>query len=394
MKKLLIGCMNNNVCYIAAAGAGKTTFIINKAAEVVRTNMQNNVAIITFTTKNQENIKDRIRKFSLQIVKRIHVIGWYEFLLRYIIRPYKGTIISDLYDCNISLLWSEANQSVKRGGIYVTRYNRNDLKTKYLKNNKIYKNYISEFACECANNNSPECMCRLSKIFSHIFIDEAQDLSGYDFEFIKKICLSDISTIIVGDPRQRTYSTNNLRKYKKYSGKIDEYLTKEVNTTKKNVVRIDYFTLNLSHRCGSQICSIASTIHPHYNATKPCQCEKCKEVRNEYNNGISQMFWVKENVIDSFIQAFNPIALTRHRTKVVHSSITIKMTMGESKGIGTRSVLIYPTSNMLKFFKSQKPFDETEMARLYVAITRATHIVGIVVPNDYQSSLFDIEYWK
>lgn len=386
--------MNKNVCYIASAGAGKTTYIIKKSYETLLENNSNNVAIITFTTKNQDNIRKKVSELPVGVFKKIHIFGWYEFLLKYIIRPYKGTIIPDLYSKNVGMLWSEANKSIKRGKFYIPRYKEGDFKTKYLYKNKIYKNYLSEFANDCIIANNPNCIKRLEKIFSHIFIDEAQDLAGHDLEVIKSICESKISLTIVADPRQRTYTTNNLRKHKKYSGKIDTYLEKEVNKRNNKIIDINYNTLNVSHRCNSEICKVASSIHLDYSPTIPCNCNECKELKLKNYNGLCKVFWVKECSIQSFIEEFDPIALTRHRTKTIHKLIKRRMTMGESKGLGNASVIIYPTTNMLLFLKNKKLFDETEMARLYVALTRATNVVGIVVPNNFISSCFNLDFWE
>lgn len=43
--------MNSNNCYVASAGAGKTTYII-KSAQTKASNTQKKIAIVTFTTHN------------------------------------------------------------------------------------------------------------------------------------------------------------------------------------------------------------------------------------------------------------------------------------------------------------------------------------------------------
>lgn len=107
--------MNKNHCLIAAAGAGKTTHIVNQAIDTVQRSQDTKVLIITLTIKNQDNVKERINNLPLYLAKRIKVSGWYQFLLRYIIRPYKGDVIPDLYYQNVSMLWSDANQTIQHG---------------------------------------------------------------------------------------------------------------------------------------------------------------------------------------------------------------------------------------------------------------------------------------
>ena len=47
-------------------------------------------------------------------------------------------------------------------------------------------------------------MDRISRIFSHILVDEVQDLAGYDLELLKLFLKSCSSVLLVGDPRQVT----------------------------------------------------------------------------------------------------------------------------------------------------------------------------------------------
>ncbi len=49
---------------------------------------------------------------------------------------------------------------------------------------------------------------RISKIFPNIFIDEIQDLAGYDLDILKLLFKSESTILCVGDPRQITYLTH------------------------------------------------------------------------------------------------------------------------------------------------------------------------------------------
>lgn len=384
----------NNRCLIAAAGAGKTTYIIDKAIEALKSDQKTKVLIITLTLKNQDNIKERVSRLPINISKRIRVSGWYQFLLKYIIRPYKGDVIPELYDRNVSMLWSETNQTVNHGKFQKTRYSVDDIATKYLKNGKIYKNYLSEFASECIEKNKSTCMKRLSSIFTHIYIDESQDMAGFDFEVIKSLLFSPICVTIVGDPRQHTYVSNSLRKHKQYKGRVEKFIEEKINGKRKKIVNIDYHTLNLSHRCGPEICRVASLVHDDFPPTLPCNCDSCYQKRLSYLQGLCRVFYVRPDHIEEFIKRYTPVALTHSIVTKVHPHIAHRMNMGESKGLGMKSSLIYPTKPMLEFIKSGKDLSPVEKAKLYVAITRATHIVGLVIPPKFFSQRFSIAYWE
>lgn len=330
--------MDENHCLIAAAGAGKTTYIIDRAIDAINNSDNNKVLIITLTIKNQNNIQSRLNALPINKAKRIRVSGWYQFLLKYIIRPYKGDVIPDLYHQNVSMIWSDANQTVERGKYHIKRYSAEDLKKKYLHHDKIYKNYLSEFATECIKKNPQSCMRRLGRIFSHIFIDESQDLAGFDFEVIKALFLSKIIVTVVGDPRQHTYVSNNLRKYKKYKGRIENFIEEKINTKRKKYVAVDYVTLNVSHRCGKEICQAASQVYSEFPETRACTCEKCKQERLRYLDGKCGVYFVTPNNVDDFIKEFNPIALTHSISRRIHPSLE-RMNMGGIQGFRNEELL-------------------------------------------------------
>ena len=75
--------MSNNRLYIAAAGAGKTTFLVNKACELSKECGEKSIAIITYTLKNQQEIKNRFVEKLGFVPPCIKICGWFDFLLTY-----------------------------------------------------------------------------------------------------------------------------------------------------------------------------------------------------------------------------------------------------------------------------------------------------------------------
>ena len=63
-------------------------------------------------------------------------------------------------------------------------------------------------------------------------------------------------------------------------------------------------------------------------------------------------------------------------------AIGAPLNFGESKGMSFNRVLIYPHGPLLKYLKSGKLEDAgKELAKLYVAVTRARQSVAFVVPS-------------
>ena len=251
----------------------------------------------------------------------------------------------------------------------------------FSKEYKIYSDKLSKFVFKCNEKSSNAIFDRLSRIYDYICIDEVQDLAGYDLELIKLLFHSRSNIILVGDPRQATYSTHNEKKFTKYqNGKIKDFIQ---NECKKVDVEVDENSLNCSYRNNEIICNFSSKLFPEYSVPKSNQTHKV---------GHKGIFFIKKSQIDSYLKIYLPIQLRNDRRKQVNSDYQV-MNFGESKGLGFERVLIYPTQPILDYILKGKSLDGASRAKFYVAVTRAKHSVAIVY-NFKDSDIFkDIEEW-
>lgn len=196
---------------IAGAGSGKTTYLIQKALEI----KDSSVLITTFTEANEKSIKDAIISKNGFIPSNITVQTWFSFLLQHGVKPYQSYI----YDGNIKgLLLVNEKSGVK------CKFNNNkiyykDSENKYYISNsgEIYSDKIANFTVKVNEKSNGLVLKRIKRIYPYIFIDEVQDLSGYDLELIRFFENVGCSLLLVGDPRQVTYHTHEEAKNKKYS---------------------------------------------------------------------------------------------------------------------------------------------------------------------------------
>lgn len=69
----------------------------------------------------------------------------------------------------------------------------------------------------CNQQSGTAVIDRISRVFPHIFVDEIQDLAGYDLDLLEALARSAVGRLMVGDPRQVTYLTHNERRYGRYA---------------------------------------------------------------------------------------------------------------------------------------------------------------------------------
>ena len=329
---------------IAAAGAGKTTFLVKQALEI-----SENVLITTYTDANEQSIRDKFYEINGCIPSNVTIMPWFSLLIKHGIRPYQSYLINNRVS----------------GVLLVNKADKNLLRLKDTNEKKyvtasgnVYSNMISKLPCVLDGLSNGCVFRRIRKIFSYVFVDEIQDFAGYDLEVIKKLYEVGCNMTLVGDPRQTTYRTHYEAKYKKYAGgKIVDFVQDNIPG-----MNIDSTTLSTSYRNNQIICNLANQMYPDM---KPCD-----SAMNE-KTGHDGIFWINEKNIDSYIEEYNPIQLRYDRRTKVNEKFRVT-TFGSAKGLTFDRVLIYPTQPMLKWLSEKsKDMKAESLSKFYVAVTRA-----------------------
>lgn len=356
--------MKTNNLIIAAAGSGKTTFLVKEALKIT----DRNVLITTYTQANEAEIRKKIIEINSCIPKNVTIQTWFSMLLQHGVRPYQGCLCEKTIT-GMKLVNSQSGvKYISKGGIVVCYKEDEELEKHYFTDSfKIYSDKLSKFVCKCNEKSQGAVIDRLSRIYAHIFIDEVQDLAGYDLELLKMLLNSNASILLVGDPRQVTYHTHNERKHSKYAeGLIKDFIEKEC---RKSKCEVDEQTLNVTHRNNELICGFSSKLYPSFRA--------CTSNQNEVT-GHDGIFLVKEQDVEKYLEVYNPVQL-RDSVRVEVNKNYRAINYGESKGLTFDRVLIYPTKPFLDWLKNNngelKPMSRS---KFYVALTRAKYSVGIV----------------
>lgn len=355
-----------NKMIIAAAGSGKTTYLVEEAFKI----KDENVLITTFTETNRDEIIKKIIKKKKFVPKNIVVQTWFSFLLHHGVRPYQSILDDSLHKKKIGfyLITGRSGLRYRNSQGMPVYWGEKDFFKYYFTNDlKIYSDKISKFVFETNKKSKGEVIDRVSRIYKHIFIDEIQDLAGWDLEILKLLIESKSNILMVGDPRQAVYETNDSTKHQKYrDGKIIDYLK---DNCKQNTYIIDTETLNVSHRNNASICEFSSKLYPSLKVVLPCTCVNCRTYKVTHEG----IYLIRESELSSYIRTYKPQILRYSQ------AIYPELNFGISKGLTFERVLIYPTAKMKEYIKDGDLKKINSIcAKLYVAITRAKYSVGIV----------------
>ena len=363
-----------NRLIIAAAGSGKTTYLVRQAMQ-----QSDSVLITTYTIANELEIRKKFVELNGCVPHNVTIQTWYSFLLQHGVRPFQGVILDD--KINGMILVNEKSGKKYDGKYGPVYYAETDYRKFYFTDGmKMYSDKIAKFVCRCEKETKGKVSQRISKSYPRIYVDEIQDLAGYDLDIIKSLLQAECDVTMVGDPRQVTYHTHNEAKYKKYAdGKMEEFIRSEC---KKIDCIIDKETLNDSYRNNQSICSYSSQLYEEYGETGTKQFDI---------TGHDGVFLVRPDDVDAYLEKFKPMQLREKRTIKVNDGYAV-INMGEAKGLTYDRVLIYPTSTMRKWMMDHsKKLQPKTRSQFYVAITRARYSVGIVLDYDEKTNIEGVE---
>lgn len=343
---------NENKVVIACAGSGKTTRLVTEALA----NRDRRIAIVTYTNNNTREISKRFGELNSGVPKHVDVMTWFGFLIRECARPYQRS----KYDKQrIDSLLFVNQQSAK----YIAEA---DTSRHYFANGElIYSDKIARFVVECEKNSCTAVTRRLGEMYTDVFIDEFQDLAGWDLDVIEMLLRSGIRITLVGDPRQHIYSTNPSKKNKQYLG------TNVVNLVDKwmqsGLCTID--PMNGTYRCNQAICDFSNALWPGMDTMTPLQ-----NVTTDHDG----VFLVAKEVVAKYIQHFRPQVLRYDKNANTYGCEALNF--GLAKGLQFERVLIIPTEPIRKYLRSGEISDRSR-DKLHVAVTRAQYSVAFVLDD-------------
>ncbi|MCY9836902.1 UvrD-helicase domain-containing protein [Aeromonas media] len=385
--------MKDNSLIIAAAGSGKTTYLVDIALK----KPNESILITTYTESNEQEIKRKFISEVGAVPPNVTITTWFSFLLKHWVRPYQCQLNSSLAKIRIGFILVNQRSGLRytnKNGQNVYWSDKNNFNKYYFTSDfKLYSDRISKFAFEANKASNQAVVNRIISLYSIICIDEVQDLAGFDLELIKLLFKSNSQVIIVGDPRQVTYQTHNTNKHAEYSnGNIKDFVKSEKMLGKRITCQIDETILNKSHRCCQSICDFSSKLYPQLPAVDACECVDCRK-DNIQHQGV---FIVSKKLCPEYLRTYKPIQLRWNSASKIDKSYD-SMNFGESKGLTVDRAIIYPTDDMADWFRhtdQPEKLKPATRAKLYVALTRARYSVAIVLDYDPSEIFEGAEFYK
>jgi DNA helicase-2/ATP-dependent DNA helicase PcrA len=344
-----------NTLTLAVAGGRKTQSIVDCCVHAAPSQR---ILVLTYTQANQRELVARLAG-QRPIRSSVDVQGWLSFLLSHWVRPYLPTRFAGQ---RLRGLNFEGDP-----GMYATGQAR------FLdQDGRAYKRHLAHLSVDVNIASSTAVLDRLGRIYDEIYIDEVQDLNGYDLEVVDCLLGSNIEVHLVGDIRQALLMTNvQDPKNKQYKGvKIGKWFDSQESRG-----RLEISYQSTTWRSNQTIATLADSIFPASRGFPTTRSE------NTTKTGHDGVFAVANRDADSYMARFNPLCL-RYNASCAKSLAHLPfINIGVAKGMGVDRVLIGPTQSVLKFLRKSTPLGDTPSCSFYVAVTRARASVAIVADD-------------
>ena len=335
---------------LCAAGGGKTSRIVDEAVE----ERAQRSLLVTYTRNNTREIERKLYERSGAIPPNIEVMTWFGFLLRELARPYRNAVHGRRIE---GLCWIEG-----RSARYASHSN---VATHYFYDDRyIYSDKISKFICACDEKTGGAVFRRLAQRFDRIYVDEIQDMAGYDIDVLERAMKAGVRFTLVGDHRQATFRTNQSNRNSAFGGIEIAQKFKQWEKAKIAALTHEQHTF----RCHQQIADLSDSLFPDDPPTKSL---------NDTVTGHDGVFIVPSARVSDYVAEFSPQALRYDkRTDCLNLPA---MNFGDSKGLTFDRVLIFPNGTAGKWLRSGNIAEIAgSITRMYVGITRARHSVAFV----------------
>jgi DNA helicase-2/ATP-dependent DNA helicase PcrA len=349
-----------NKLTLSVAGGRKTQSIVDACAAGA---CETRRLALTYTLTGQAELERRLKP-ACAPGRAPEVMGWFTFLLRHWVRPY----LPLMFD-GISLTGLNFDGQPSRFATGARRF--------FDSNGRVFRRSLSKLAFEMVEASNGAVLDRISRIYDEIYLDEVQDLTGYDLHLLS--ALFDLSThlYVVGDLRQSVFTTNPRdAALKQFRGvKMLDWFTSQSAAGKLEIQHVAE-----TWRSNQQIADFSDTLFP---AEAGFEATVSRQTLSTEHDGI---FVLGRSELEAYVRRFDPLCLRASKVTAADVDLPFK-NFGQVKGLTTDRVLIFPTSPITEFLAKGTELKPQSACGLYVAVTRARHSVAFVVHQPVATSL-------
>lgn len=353
-----------NTATLAVAGSRKTQSIVDACSKGPSGRRR---LVLTYTLTGQRDLERRLRA-ACDPSCLPDVSGWYAFLMHHWVRPflplkYPGRRLTGLN--------FDGKPATNDKGIVIAKGVDRHLDS----DSRAYKRFLSKLAVDVAESAGGTVITRLQRMYDEIYVDEVQDMTGYDLDILEQLLKSTSVIHLVGDIRQSVFDTNPQ------DPRLPQFRGLKMLDWFKQQEQAGRLLLGYSSETWRSVQAVATFADTLFGSEYKFPPTISRQVACSDHEGI---FVLAPTHVDAYMETYSPICLRDSIKTTVPVGIGAT-NFGISKGLTHERVLIFPTGPMKTFLIDGAPLKPKSACGLYVGVTRAVHSVAFVMENPEKS---------
>jgi DNA helicase II / ATP-dependent DNA helicase PcrA len=355
-----------NTATLAVAGSRKTQSIVDACASGPPGRRR---LVLTYTLTGQRDLERRLNA-ACSPANLPEVCGWYAFMLRHWVRPFLPLKYSGRRLAGLNF---EGVPARLPNGVVIASGDARYLDSE----SRAYKRFLSKLAIDVAQAAEGTVITRLQRIYDEIYVDEVQDMTGYDLDILEQLLKSTSQIHLVGDLRQSVFDTNpqdpRLRQFRGLK-MIDWFRLQE---------KAGRLQINLSSTTWRSVQAIATFADSLFDPSWGFGATVSKQTASSAHAGV---FALAPHHVAAYLELYSPVCLRQKVTTAVPEGVDAT-NFGISKGLTHKRVLIFPTGAMKTFLTKGTLLAPMSACGLYVGVTRAIYSVAFVMEKPEKTGL-------
>jgi hypothetical protein len=189
-----------NTATLAVAGSRKTQSIVDACSNGPAGRRR---LVLTYTLTGQRDLERRLHA-ACDPSSLPDVSGWYAFLLHHWVRPFLPLKYPGRRLAGLNFEGAPATADIGGRAVIVAKGVDRFLDS----GSRAYKRFLSKLAIDVAEAAGGTVITRLQRMYDEIYVDEVQDMTGYDLDVLEQVLNSTSTIHLVGDIRQSVFDTN------------------------------------------------------------------------------------------------------------------------------------------------------------------------------------------
>lgn len=355
-----------NKATLAVAGSRKTQSIVDACKDGPANRKR---LVLTYTLTGQRDLEQRLSA-ACDPANLPDVCGWYAFLLRHWVRPFLPLMYPGRRLAGLNF---EGLPAKTINGIVVAsgedRYLDSD--------SRAYKRFLSKLAIDVAEAAGGTVITRLQRMYDEIYVDEVQDMTGYDLDVLEQLLGSTSTVRLVGDIRQSVFDTNPQ------DPRLPQFRGLGMLGWFKQQEAAGRLQIEFSSNTWRSVQAVATFADTIFDPSFGFAATISKQSASSAHDGV---FAIAPVHVAAYMDAYSPIRLRERVTTPTPDGIDAT-NFGISKGLTHERVLIFPTGSMKTFLTKGTLLAPKSACGLYVGVTRAVYSVAFVMDKPEKSTL-------